>query len=190
MPIAAAFLFAATLTAETKTKIDKLFAAWDKANSPGCAIAIVENGAVAYERGYGMASLEHDVRITPSTAFDIASTSKEFTGAIIMQLVAEGKLRLDDDIRKYVPEIPDYGPKITIAELLHHTSGLRDYTDLLGFYGYSGEDLTGDREALMLLKRQKSLNFAPNTEYSYSNTGYFLLTAVAGRVTGKRFGDL
>ena len=187
MPIAA-FLFALSTTATAK--IDQVFANYDKANSPGCAIAIVRNGVVEYERGYGMASLEHDIAITPSTVFDIASTSKEFTGAIIMQLVADGKLRLDDDIRKYAPEIPDYGTKITISELLHHTSGLRDYTDLLGFFGYNGEDWTGEREALMLLSRQRHLNFAPNTDYTYSNTGYFLLSVIAKRVSGKSLRDL
>ena len=185
-----ATLLLAALTATTKTKIDQIFAAYDKTNTPGCAVAIVQNGAVAYEHAYGMADLEHDVKITPKTNFDIASTSKEFTGAIIMQLAAEGKLRLDDDIRKYVPEIPDYGTKITISELLHHTSGLRDYTDLLGFYGYNGEDWTGDREALMLLSRQKSLNLTPDTEYSYSNTGFFLLTVIAKRASGEPFRDL
>lgn len=187
MPVAA-FLFA--LSTATTAKIDQVFAIYDKTNSPGCAISIVQNGAVTYERGYGMASLEHGIAITPSTAFDIASTSKEFTGAIIMQLVADGKLRLDDDIRKYVPEIPDYGTKITISELLHHTSGLRDYTDLLGFFGYNGEDWTDDREAVMILSRQKRLNFSPNTDYSYSNTGYFLLSLIAKRVGGKSLRDL
>jgi len=190
MPVAAALLLATTLTAGTKAKIDQVFAPYDKTNTPGCALAIVQNGAVAYERGYGMADLENEVKITPATNFDIASTSKEFTAAIIMQLAAEGKLRLDDDIRKYVPEIPDYGTKITISQLLHHTSGLRDYTDLLGFFGYNSEDLTGEREALMLLSRQKKLNFAPDTEYSYSNTGFFLLTVIARRATGKPFRDL
>jgi CubicO group peptidase (beta-lactamase class C family) len=186
----ATLLLATALTAGTKSKIDQIFAAYDKADSPGCAVAIVQDGAVAYERGYGMADLEHDVKITPSTNFDIASTSKEFTGAIIMQLAAEGKLGFDDDIRKYVPEIPDYGTKITISQLLHHTSGLRDYTDLLGFFGYNSEDWTGEREALMLLSRQKKLNFAPDTEYSYSNTGFFLLTVIAKRAAGKPFRDL
>ncbi|PYQ60671.1 MAG: hypothetical protein DMF58_07380 [Acidobacteria bacterium] len=186
--LAAALLLA--LNTATKMKIDQVFAAYDKTNSPGCAIAVVREGAIAYERGYGMASLEHDIAITPSTVFDVASTSKQFTGAVIMQLAGEGKVRLDDDIRKYVPEIPDYGVKITIDNLLHHTSGLRDYTDLLGFYGYNSEDLTGEREALMLLSRQKKLNFAPGSEYSYSNSGYFLLSVIAKRATGKSLRDL
>ena len=185
-----ALLLATSLTAGAKAQIDQLFAAYDKNTSPGCAVTIVRSGEVAYQRGYGMANLENHVPITPSTVFDIASTSKEFTGAVIMQLVAEGKLHLDDDIRKYVPEIPDYGQKITIANLLHHTSGLRDYTDLLGWYGYNSEDWTGTREALMLLSRQKNLNFAPGTEYSYSNTGYFLLSLIAGRVSGKPFREV
>ncbi len=190
MPAAAALLLAAALSADTKVKIDQVFTAWDQNNSPGCAIAVVRNGSLVYERGYGMASLEHGIAITPATVFDIASASKEFTGAIIMQLVADGKLHLDDDIRKYVPEIPDYGSTITIGNLLHHTSGIRDYGDLLGWSGYNTEDLTGDREALLVLSRQKKLNFAPGTEYSYSNSGYFLLSIIAKRVSGKSLRDL
>jgi CubicO group peptidase (beta-lactamase class C family) len=186
MPI----LAAAILSAELSKKVDEVFAPYDKSNSPGCAAAIVRRGAVAYERGYGIASLEHDIAITPSTVFDIASVSKQFTAAVTLQLVADGKLSLDDDVRKYVPELPDYGAKITIRNLLHHTSGLRDYTDLLGNFGYNGEDLTGDREALMLLARQKALNFAPGTDYSYSNSNFFLLSIIAKRATGKTLRDL
>jgi CubicO group peptidase (beta-lactamase class C family) len=186
MPI----LAAAILSAELSKKVDEVFAPYDKSNSPGCAAAIVRGGGIAYERGYGIASLEHDIAITPSTVFDIASVSKQFTAAVTLQLVADGKLTLDDDVRKYVPELPDYGAKIAIRNLLHHTSGLRDYTDLLGNFGYNGEDLTGDREALMLLTRQKALNFAPGTDYSYSNSNYFLLSIIAKRVAGKSLRDL
>jgi CubicO group peptidase (beta-lactamase class C family) len=186
MPI----LAAALLSAELSKKVDEVFAPYDKSNSPGCAAAIVRGGGIAYERGYGIASLEHDIAITPSTVFDIASVSKQFTAAVTLQLVADGKLSLDDDVRKYVPELPDYGAKITIRNLLHHTSGLRDYTDLLGNFGYNGEDLTGDHEALMLLTRQKALNFAPGTDYSYSNSNFFLLSIIAKRASGKSLRDL
>ena len=186
MPI----LAAALLSAELSKKVDEVFAPYDKSNSPGCAAAIVRGGGIAYEHGYGIASLEHDIAITPSTVFDIASVSKQFTAAVTLQLVADGKLSLDDDVRKYVPELPDYGGRITIRNLLHHTSGLRDYIDLLGNFGFNSEDLTGDREALMLLARQKALNFAPGTDHSYSNSNFFLLSIIAKRVSGKSLRDL
>ena len=190
MPAAAALLLASALSADVAAKIDAVFAGYDKTSSPGCALVVVRDGVIAYQRGYGMASLEHGIAIAPSTVFDIGSVSKQFTAAVITQLAADGKLSLDDDIRKFVSEIPDYGTKITIRNLLHHTSGIRDYGDLLGWSGYSTEDLTGDREALLVLSRQKKLNFAPGTDYSYSNSGYFLLSIIAKRAAGKSLREL
>src|SRR5215468_7599068 len=113
------------------SKVDRLFSDVDKPESPGAAIAVIKDGAVVYKRGYGIANLEYNVPITPSTVFHVASVSKQFTAFAIMLLAKQGKLSIDDDIRKYLPEVPDFGKTITIQHLLHHTSGLRDQWELL-----------------------------------------------------------
>lgn len=189
MFVIAAALLATKLSAEQAGKVDKVFQQYEHSNTPGCAVAIVRDGGIAYQRGYGMADLEHDVVITPATRFDTGSVAKQFTAAAILQLVEQGKLSLDDDVRKYLPEVPDYGTTITIRHLLHHTSGLRDLGDLFVANGYNGEDLTGDRETFFFISRQKALNFTPGTEWRYSNTGYGVLALVVKRVTGHSFRD-
>ena len=108
-------------------KVDKLFAQWDKPDSPGCALGVIRNGQFVYKRGYGMANLEYNIPITPTSIFEIQSTSKQFTAMSILLLARQGKLSLDDDIRKYLPEMPRYQTPITIRHLIHHTSGIRDY---------------------------------------------------------------
>jgi Beta-lactamase len=115
-----------------KAEVDRVFAAWDKPDSPGCALGIVHNGKLAYQRGYGQANLEQNLPITPSSVFYIASTSKQFTAASIALLAKQNKLSLDDDARKYLPELPAYDSPITIRHLIHHTSGIPDYLELLG----------------------------------------------------------
>ncbi|MGI9077141.1 MAG: serine hydrolase domain-containing protein [Gemmatimonadaceae bacterium] len=105
-------------------------------DSPGCALAMDREGLPPYTRGYGMANLEDDVPIGSSTVFDIGSVSKQFTAAVILQMATEGRLSLDDGVRSYVPEVPDYGHTITLRHLLHHTSGLRDYTQVMELAGY------------------------------------------------------
>jgi CubicO group peptidase (beta-lactamase class C family) len=122
---------AAPLTPESVQRIDALFASWDNARSPGCALGVNRNGILVYSRGYGMANLEYDIPITSDSIFHIGSVSKEFTAFAIALLANDGTLSVDDDVRRYVPEIPDYGKKITIRHLLNHTSGLRDAWDLL-----------------------------------------------------------
>ena len=126
-------LFAAD---ETTDKVDKLFAAWDKTTSPGAALAVIKDGKIIYERGYGMAKLEDGIVNTPDKVFDIGSVSKQFTAACVAMLVREGKVGLDDDIRKYIPEMPAYERPVTVNHLLHHTSGLRDYNALLELAGF------------------------------------------------------
>ena len=166
-------------------RVDQIFSRFTTSESPGCALAVVQNGKIAYERGYGRASLELDVPITPQTVFDIGSTSKQFTAFSLLLLERDGKLSLDDDIRKYVPEVPDYRKRITIRHLLTHTSGLRDYTDLLGFDGHETADSTDDRDALDLIARQRGVNFAPGDEWRYSNTGFFLASIIVRRASGQ-----
>jgi CubicO group peptidase (beta-lactamase class C family) len=166
-------------------EIDALFTRWDRDNSPGCALAVVHNGAIVYARGYGMSNLEHRVPITPDSIFHVASISKQFTDMCIALLAAEGRLSLDDDIRSHVPEIPEYGATITIRHLIHHTSGLRDMWDLLAMAGWRDDDLITEADMLWVSSRQQELNFTPGAEYVYSNTGYALLALIIHRVSGQ-----
>jgi CubicO group peptidase (beta-lactamase class C family) len=165
--------------------VDEVFADFTKAGSPGCAVAVYRNGRVSYSRGYGLANIEEDVPITSESVFDIGSTSKQFTAASILLLEKQGKLSVNDDVRKYIPELPDYGPKITILHLLNHTSGLRDYLTLMDLAGINTDSVTTDEDALQIITRQKALNFAPGSDWLYSNTGFFLLSIIVKRVSGK-----
>ena len=164
---------------------DEVFADLSKPGSPGCALAAARDGKIIYEKGYGLANIEEGVSITPQTVFDIGSTSKQFTAASILLLEKQGKLSVHDDIRKYLPEIPDYGHTITILHLLNHTSGLRDYLTLFELAGINIDGVTGDDEALAVIARQKALNFEPGSEWLYSNSGFFLLSVIVKRVSGK-----
>jgi len=165
--------------------VDAVFSRFDRAGSPGCALGILQDGSVAYARGYGLASVEHGVPIGPDTVFDIGSVSKQFTAMSVLLLERDGKLSLDDDIRKYLPEIPDYGRRISIRHLLTHTSGLRDYNDLLELDGHDVRDHTTDGDALDIIVRQRGVNFAPGDEWRYSNTGFFLASVIVKRVSGR-----
>lgn len=153
-------------------------------STPGCAVSAIRNGAVEYAKGYGMADLEHDVPITPQTPFYLASVSKQFTAAAVNLLVLDGKISLDDDVRKTIPEVPDYGTPITLRHLMHHTSGLRDYLTLFWLAGLSDFTIT-NTDFLEMVGRQRALSFRPGEQYSYSNTGYVLLSIAVERVSGK-----
>ena len=166
-------------------KVDRIFAEWNTTSSPGCALAVVKDGHIIYEHGYGMANLELSVAITPQSVFDIGSVSKEITALAILLLVQDSKISLDADIRKYLPEMPDYGSPITIRHLLHHTSGLRNYDDLFDLEGIPEADLTTDRDAMELIVRQKGVNFKAGEEFLYSDTNYFLMSQIVKRVTGQ-----
>ena len=166
-------------------KVDRIFAEWNTTSSPGCALAVVKDGRIVYEHGYGMANLELGIAITPQSVFDIGSVSKQVTAMAILLLEQDGKLSLDDDLRKYLPEIPDYGSKITIRHLLHHTSGLRNYDDLFDLEGIPEANLTTDRDAMELIERQKGVNFKPGEEFLYSDTNFFLMSQIVKRITGQ-----
>ena len=167
-------------------KVDNLFATWDKTTTPGTALAVIKDGKIIYERGYGMAKLEDGIVNTSDKVFDIGSVSKQFTAACVAMLVREGKIALDDDIRKYIPEMPAYERPVTVNHLLHHTSGLRDYNALLELAGFRADaDSPTVEEALEIVRRQKKLNYTPGDEYSYTNTGFFLLSQIVERVSGK-----
>ena len=157
--------------------------------TPGCAVAIYRRGRVVYSRGFGSADLEHGVPITPSSRFDIGSTSKQFTAAAVLLLEQDGVLSLDDDVRKWIPELHDFGETITIRHLLHHTSGLRDYIGLLVLGGADIDDVTTDDDALRVIARQRELDFPSGSAHAYSNTGYFLASVIVRRAGGKSLRD-
>jgi CubicO group peptidase (beta-lactamase class C family) len=165
--------------------VDEVFQDLTVPGSPGCALAVYRGGQIIYEKGYGLANIEENVAISPKSVFDIGSTSKQFTATSILLLEKEGKLSVEDDVHKYIPELPDYGKKITILNLLNHTSGLRDYLTLFDVAGVNIDSVTTDEDAMALITRQKGLNFAPGSEYLYSNTGFFLLSVIVQRVSGK-----
>lgn len=180
-----ALLLLLLLTPLQHAKIDAVFKQYDAANVPGCALGVFHNGSIAYARGYGMADLEHNVRITPASLFDVGSVSKQFAAAAILLLAQQHKLSLNDDVHKYIPELPNYGAPLTLNEMMSHTSGLRDYTDLLDLAGYGLEQATTDEQALSAVVRQRGLDFPSGTRYEYSNTNYFLLSVIVKRVTGQ-----
>ena len=169
--------------------VDQLFMAWDSNKTPGAAVAVVRDGKIIYKKGYGMANLEYDVPNRPDTVFHIASVSKQFTTFSVLLLEKDGKLSLDDDIRKYIPEVPDFGKTITLRQLAHHTSGLRDQWALIAMSGGRLDDVITKEHILKLVTRQKELNFEPGAEYLYCNTGYTLLAEVVARVSGKSFAE-
>ncbi len=143
------------------------------------------DGKVVYKNGFGLANMEYDIPNTPSTIFHVASVSKQFTAMCILLLESEGKLNINDDIRKYIPEMPDLGHVITIKHLMHHTSGLRDQWELLFLAGWRSDDVITQEHLLKAIMRQKALNFEPGTKFLYSNTGYTLMAEIVKRVSGK-----
>lgn len=165
-------------------KVDAIFAEYDKTNSPGCALAILKDGKIIYKRGYGMSNMEYNIAITPTSIFHIASISKQFTAAAIIHLSLEGKLSLNDDVRKYIPEVPDFGHTITFNNLIHHTSGIRDQWTLQRLAGWRADDLITEKDILDMLSKQKTLNFLPGEEYLYCNTGFTLAAIAVKRITG------
>jgi CubicO group peptidase (beta-lactamase class C family) len=190
--ICAAFAYTDTTTNSNEKlsleeKVDKLFEEWKTIDSPGAAAAIIKDNMVIYRKGFGSAQLEYNIPITPSTIFHVASVSKQFTAMAISMLEAEGKLSVNDDIRKFLPEVPDFGKTITIRHLLHHTSGMRDQWDLVILAGWGWSDLITQDQIMDMVKRQKELNFSPGERYMYCNTGYTLLAEIVSRASGKPF---
>jgi CubicO group peptidase (beta-lactamase class C family) len=172
--------------ADLATQIDPIFAEFAKPGSPGCAVSVTQNGELVFAKGYGFANLDHGVPITPKTVFHVASVSKQFTAAAILMLAQDGKLSLDDEVQKYVPELPYLGAPVTLRHMLRHTSGIRDQWDLLSLTGwlYSRDRITDD-DVLNVLSRQRDLNFKPGSEYLYSNSGFTLAAIIVKRVSGE-----
>ncbi len=171
----------------TKKKIDSIFKKYDNLETPGLAIGIVKDGETIFTKGYGMASLEYGIPVSDSTVFTLCSVSKQFTVLGLMLMVEQGLVSLDDDIRKYVPELPDYGTTITLRQLANNTSGLRSHLRLLGLKGYIADDMINQKTVEEIIFSQRELNNIPGEAYSYSNSGFVLLAMVVERVSGKPF---
>lgn len=169
-------------------QIDRLFSNYNS-TTPGVAVAVVKDGKIIFKKGYGTANLEYDIPVTTKTVFQIASVSKQFTAFSIYLLEKQGKISLEDDVRKYVPEVPDAGKIIKIKHLLAHTSGIKDQAALLTLAGWRMDDVTTTQHILKLISRQKELNFEPGSQYLYSNSGYTLLAEIVKRVSGASFAD-
>lgn len=164
--------------------IDHIFAKWND-STPGCAVGVSKAGHPEYLKAYGSADLEHNIRNSLNTVFEAGSVSKQFTATAILMLAREGKLSLDDPARKYIPELPDYGQPLTIRAMLTHTSGLRDWGEIAAIEGWPrGTRVYDDVDILKIVSKQKELNFAPGTRWSYSNTGYNLSEIIVSRVSG------
>lgn len=170
------------------TKIDSIFAEYDSLK-PGVAIAIVKDGKIDITKGYGLANLDHDIPITSQTKFHIASVSKQFTAFAIYLLNGKGKLSLEDDIRKHIPELPQYSKVIKIKHLLAHSSGIRDQWALLTLAGWQMEDIITTEQILKRLCAQKELNFETGSQFGYCNSGYTLLAEIVKRVSGESFSE-
>jgi len=172
---------------ESASRIHALFAQVDLPGSPGAALAVARGGEIIYANGYGYANLEYDIPNTPWTIFHVASVSKQFTAFSVAMLAEQGKISLDDDIHTYIPELPDFGKKITLKHLVYHTSGIRDQWELLAIAGWRLDDVITMDHIMKMLTHQRELNFNPGDEHMYCNSGYTLLAEVVARVTGTSF---
>lgn len=180
-----AFSLNAQINAEQEAKIDSLFKNWNNKNSPGAAVGVIQDGRLVFSKGYGMADLEHDIPITPSSVFYLASVSKQFVTMSILLLEEQGKLSIDDEIQKHLPDFPKYKDPLTIRHFIHHTSGVRDS---LSLWNLAGKDIYDqiEKDAMYdLIKRQKELNFKPGEKYLYSNACYFMLALIVEKASGK-----
>lgn len=174
---------------DTVAMIEKIFEIY-KPNNPGCQVAISRNGQLIFSNAWRMADLEHNVALTKESVLEAGSVSKQFTAACILLLEQQGKLSVDDDVRKYVPELPDYGKTITLRHMMQHLSGLKDWGAIASIAGWPRSTKTYDNDnALFIIARQKTLNNVPGAEYLYSNSNYNLFAIIVERVSGKSLAD-
>ena len=192
----ATFAFPVVLSAQTATTrdltpvVNRVFARWDSTTAPGCAVGIDRAGSPRFTRAFGSADLEHGIPNRPETIFESGSISKQLTAAATVLLALDGKLDLEDDVRKYVPELPAYEKPVTIRHLLNHTSGLRDWGDIASIAGWPrGSRVHTHDHVLDILDQQRALNYPPGERYSYTNSGYNLLAIIVSRVSGQPFAD-
>ena len=177
--------FAQSLPDSTIKMIDNLFLKWNTENSPGCTVGIVRNDSLIFSKGYGMANLEYAILNEPQTPYHMASVSKQFAAYSIVLLARQGKLNLEDDVHKWLPWFPDLKEKITILNLLNHTSGIRDQWQLLAISGTRLDDVITQDQIIKILSKQQALNFKPGDQYSYSNSGYTMLAEIVKSVSGQ-----
>jgi CubicO group peptidase (beta-lactamase class C family) len=170
-------------------KIDSLFNLWTEANHPGGALGIMQNGEIIYSKAFGLSSLEYQIPNTTETIFNVGSVSKQFTAMGIVLLHEKGLLSVDDDIRKYLPDMPYFGHTITIRHMLHHTSGMRSLHSMLSLAGWRGDDSRTNKDLYRFMLRQKELNFIPGNEFLYCNTGFMLMVNIIENVTKEKFPD-
>jgi CubicO group peptidase (beta-lactamase class C family) len=190
VPAAEARAQGAPAASDSAAAVDRIFANWNSQQTPGCAVGVSRNGRTILERAYGMANLEYDVPNTPATIFEAGSVSKQFTAAAVVLLAQQGKLSLDDDIRRHIPELPDYGTPITIRQMLNHTSGLRDWGTVAAAMGWPrGTRAHTHAHVLEIVSRQKALNYTPGEEYLYSNSNYNLAAILVERASGMSFAE-
>lgn len=174
---------------DTVATIDQLFKNWNT-YTPGGVLTVSRKGEIIYNKAFGMADLEHHIANTTETIFEAGSVSKQFTTTAIFLLAMEGKLSLDDEVRKYIPELPDYGDKLTIRHMIHHISGLRDWGSVASISGWPrGTRVHTHAHVLEILSWQKALNFPPGDQYSYCNSGYNLQAIIVDRVSGMPFAE-
>ena len=178
--------FTACVKSGPEGRVDALFKGFD-ASSPGCAVGVYRAGEIVFSKGYGLADLKAKERITARTVFDVASLSKQFTAYAIALLAQEGRLSLDEEVQKYVPELPRLAHSITIRHLVHHTSGLREYGALMELTGWRLDEPLSRSDVVALLNRQRELNFTPGERHEYNNTNYLLMAMIVERVTGQSF---
>ncbi len=175
----------AQTSVDTTARVDSVFARFNRTDAPGCVCGVIRDGEEVFAKGYGMANLELDVPLSPNSVIFIASTSKQFTAASIALLALQGKLDLDASIHTYLPEMGDLGARVTVRQLVHHTSGVRDYIELRHLAGWAGKDYFNNERVYQLLTQQKALNFEPGSRYLYSNSNYVLLAEIVERVSGQ-----
>jgi len=178
-----------TLGKTAPDQAEQLMKSWYKLNEAGAAVIILKNDKAVFKSTRGLANMEYKIPISSSSLFELASCSKQFTGFAIAMLVDKGLISLDDDIRKYLPELHDYGNKITIENLVYHTSGLRNWDDMSNAMGIKPEDALTIDMVYQIICNTSELNFTPNEKFAYSNTGYNLLALIVEKVTGEKFGN-
>ncbi len=191
-PLLVVTVFAVACAGEDPTptlsdQIDAVFLSELTDDGPGCALGVGRGDTTAFARGYGLANLDHRIPITPQTVFDVGSVTKQFTAASTVLLAQDGALSLDDDIRDQLPELPDYESPIRVRDLLQHTSGVRDYLNLMALGGRDFYAPIRHQDIVELLARQQALVDPPGSRYRYSNTGYMLAATIVERVSGQRF---
>ena len=182
-------LAAEPVASDPEARLGQLVRVYDGGDRPGGVVGVVEEGRLTVVRAFGMANLVHGVPWEAGTVSNIGSVTKQFTAMALLLLQADGLLRLDDDVRDHIPELPDFGARVTLRHFLNHTSGYREIYNLLPLAGFRGEDSFEREKAIQIVQRQPSLQTPPNTEWNYNNTGYILLSLIVERVSGRPFAE-